>query len=151
LKTTFDRKTKKGKMMEILTLDSAHKIITAALAKANAEFQRPICVSICDASGFIVAFARMEGAPLRSIEISQNKAFTAVRMGVSTDKFRARLQQDHLEASYFGERMTPLPGGNLLTDPKGKILGAIGVSGLALGEDQSITQALAELANTGAF
>ena len=91
----------------------------------------------------------MEGAPLRSIEISQNKVFTAVRMGVATDKFQARLEHDRLEASYFGERMTPLPGGNLLTDPKGKVLGAIGVSGLALSEDQSVTESLAELANAG--
>jgi uncharacterized protein GlcG (DUF336 family) len=39
----------------------------------------------------------------------------------------------------------------LLTDPKGKVLGAIGVSGLALNEDQSITESLAELANAGQF
>jgi uncharacterized protein GlcG (DUF336 family) len=117
-------------------------VIAQAIAKANADFARPICVSVCDASGFLVAFARMEGAPLRSIEISQNKAFTAVRIGVATDKFQARLERDHLEASYFGERMIPLPGGNLLTDSKGKALGAIGVSGLALNEDQSITESV---------
>jgi glc operon protein GlcG len=135
--------------MEILTHEGVQKLIGAAVTKATSDFHRPICVSVCDECGFLVAFARMEGAPLRSIEISQNKAFTAVRMGVSTDKFQARLERDHLEASYFGERMTPLPGGNLLTDPKGKVLGAIGVSGLALNEDQSITESLAELANAG--
>jgi uncharacterized protein GlcG (DUF336 family) len=135
--------------MEMLTLEGVQKLVAGAVTKAKADFHRPICVSVCDESGFLVAFARMEGAPLRSIEISQNKAFTAVRMGVPTDKFQARLERDHLEASYFGERMTPLPGGNLLTDPKGKVLGAIGVSGLALNEDQSITESLAELANAG--
>jgi uncharacterized protein GlcG (DUF336 family) len=128
--------------MEALTLEEVQKVIAQAIAKANADFARPICVSVCDASGFLVAFARMEGAPLRSIEISQNKAFTAVRIGVATDKFQARLERDHLEASYFGERMIPLPGGNLLTDSKGKVLGAIGVSGLALNEDQSITESV---------
>ena len=137
--------------MEMLTLEGVQKLIGAAVTKATADFHRPICVSVCDECGFLVAFARMEGAPLRSIEISQNKAFTAVRMGVSTDKFQARLERDHLEASYFGERMTPLPCGNPLTDPKGKVLGAIGVSGLALNEDQSITESLAELANAGQF
>lgn len=135
--------------METLTLESVQELVALAVAKAEADFHKPICVSVCDASGFLVAFARMEGAPLRSIEISQNKAFTAVRMGVPTDKFQARLQQDHLEASYFGERLIPLPGGNLLKDPNGKVLGAIGVSGLALGEDQSITETLSELANSG--
>lgn len=122
-------------------------MIAGAIAKAVADFHRPICVSVCDESGYLIAFARMEGAPLRSIEISQNKAFTAVRMGVSTDKVLARLQQDHLEASYFGEHMVPLPGGNSIKDSNGKVLGALGVSGLALNEDQSITETLTELAN----
>jgi uncharacterized protein GlcG (DUF336 family) len=131
--------------MESLTLEDVQKVVAEAIAKAKAEFGRPICISVCDASGFLVAFVRMEGAPLRSIEISQNKAFTAARMGVATDKFQARLERDHLEASYFGERMTPLPGGNLLTDSKGKVLGAIGVSGLALNEDQSITESVTKM------
>jgi glc operon protein GlcG len=135
--------------METLTLDCVQKLVDGAIAKANTDFHRPICVSVCDHNGFLVAFARMDGAPIRSIVISQNKAFTAVRMGVPTDKFFARLQQDHLEASYFGENLSPLAGGNLLKDPDGKVLGAIGVSGLALTEDQSITETLAELANSG--
>ena len=135
--------------METLTLECVQKTIAEAVAKAKEDFHRPICVSVCDESGFLVAFARMEGAPLRSIEISQNKAFTAVRMGVPTDKFQARLEHDHLEASYFGEHLTPLPGGTPLKDPNGKVLGGIGISGLALNEDQSITEALAELANSG--
>ena len=135
--------------METLTLECAQKLLAGAVAKATADFHRPICVSVCDQSGFLVAFCRMEGAPVRSIQISQNKAYTAVRMGVPTDKFLARLRQDQLEASYFGENLTPLPGGNLLKSADGKVLGAIGVSGLALNEDQSITEAMSELANSG--
>ena len=135
--------------METLTLECAQKLIAGAVAKANAEFRRPICISVCDENGFLVAFCRMEGAPLRSIHISQNKAYTAVRMGVPTDKFQARLRQDQLDASYFGDNLIPLPGGNLLKSAAGKVLGAIGVSGLALNEDQSITEAMSELANSG--
>jgi uncharacterized protein GlcG (DUF336 family) len=135
--------------METLSMECVQKLIARAIAKASADFHRPICVSVCDQNGFLLAFARMEGAPIRSILISQNKAFTAVRMGVPTDKFAARLQQDHLEASYFGHDLVPLPGGNLLKDPNGKVLGAIGISGLALPEDQSISETLAELANSG--
>ena len=135
--------------METLTLECVQKTIAEAVAKTKEDFHRPICVSVCDESGFLVAFARMEGAPLRSIEISQNKAFTAVRMGVPTDNFQARLEHDHLEASYSGEHLTPLPGGTPLKDPNGKVLGGIGISGPALNEDQSIAEALAELANSG--
>src|SRR5208337_1644251 len=135
--------------METLTFECVQKVVAGAVAKANADFQRPICVSVCDESGFLLAFARMEGAPLRSITISQNKAFTAVRMGMPTDKFLARIQQEHWEASYFGEHLVPLPGGNLFKASNGKVLGAIGVSGLAVNEDQSITEALTDLANSG--
>lgn len=135
--------------LETLSLDLAQKLVAAAIGKAETDFHRPICVSICDQNGFLLAFGRMDGAPIRSIQISQNKAFTAVRMGVPTDKFFSRLQQDHLEASYFGADLTPLAGGNLLKDANGKVLGAIGVSGLALHEDQSITETLAEFADSG--
>ncbi len=135
--------------METLTCECVQKVVAGAVAKANADFQRPICVSVCDESGFLLAFARMEGAPLRSISISQNKAFTAVRMGMPTHKFLAKLQQEHWEASYFGENLVPLPGGSLFKTANGKVLGAIGVSGLAVSEDQSISEALAELVNSG--
>lgn len=128
--------------METLSLEYAQNLIAGAIAKARAEFQRPICVSVYDQSGYLVAFCRMDGAPLRSIQISQNKAYTAVRMGVPTDKFLARLRKDQLQASDFGENLTPLPGGNPLIGAGGKVLGAIGVSGLALNEDQSITEAM---------
>ncbi len=129
--------------METLTLEYAQILIAGAIAKANTEYHRPICVSIYDQNGFLVAFSRMDGAPVRSIEISQHKAYTAVRMGVPTDKFLERLHKEQLEASDFGEHLTPLPGGNPLRNADGKVLGAIGVSGLALNEDQSITETIA--------
>jgi uncharacterized protein GlcG (DUF336 family) len=131
--------------METLTLEHAQKLIAGAIAKANADYHRPICVSVCDQNGFLVAFCRMDGAPVRSIEISQHKAYTAVRMGVPTDKFLERLHKEQLEASDFGEHLTPLPGGNPLMNAEGKMLGAIGVSGLAVSEDQAITEAMAQL------
>jgi len=134
---------------ENLNLEFVQTLVARAVAKAETEFHRPICVSVCDQNGFLLAFARMEGAPIRSIMILQNKAFTAVRMGVPTDKFMERLQKDHLEASYFGENLTPLAGGNLLKNANGKVLGALGVSGLALHEDQFITETITELANSG--
>lgn len=135
--------------MEALTLEAAQKMIDRAVAKANSDFHRPICVSICDENGFLVAFARMDGSPLRSIEIAHRKAFTAVRMGVPTDKFYARLQQDQLQAGYFGDNLTALPGGNPFKDAKGKLLGAIGISGLAAHEDTAIAETIVELATSG--
>lgn len=54
------------------------------MAKAKQDFDRPICVSVCDRFGFLIAVSRMEGAPVRSIEISRQKAYSATRMSVST-------------------------------------------------------------------
>jgi glc operon protein GlcG len=129
-------------MTDTLTLDSAQKIVAGAIEKAISDFKRPICVSVCDEYGFLLAFGRMNGAPVRSIQIAQRKAYTAARMGVSTDAFLARLQKENIEASYFGEDMVPLPGGNVLKDASGKQLGAVGISGLALHEDQAIAEAM---------
>jgi glc operon protein GlcG len=133
--------------MDTISLEEAQKILSGAVEKAKADFGRPICVSVCDRYGFLVAFFRMDGAPVRSIEISQRKAYTAARMGVSTDEFLARLHREQIEASDFGDdRLTALPGGDLIKDRRGAVLGAVGVSGLAATEDQAITRAMAELA-----
>jgi uncharacterized protein GlcG (DUF336 family) len=136
--------------MEMVSLESAQKILAQAVAKAAKDFGRPISVSVCDQYGFMVAFARMNGAPVRGIEISRRKAYTAVRMGMSTDAFLARLHKEQVEAGFFGDdTLTALPGGNLLKDAAGNVLGGVGVSGLAPNEDQSITEAMAELMKTG--
>jgi uncharacterized protein GlcG (DUF336 family) len=137
--------------MQALTIDLAKTYLDRTIAKAKQDFPRPICVSVCDPNGFLIAFARMDGAPLRSIQISQSKAYTAVRMGVSTDAVLARLHRENIELSYFCDPlMTALPGGNLLKDAAGNVLGGIGVSGLTSAEDQSITEFIAECVRTGA-
>jgi len=130
----------------MITLATAQTLIGRAIEKATSDFKRPICVAVCDAYGFLIAFARMDGAPIRSIEISRRKAFTAVRMGVPTDAFLARIQKENLQASYFGENMLPLPGGNPIKDATGAIIGGIGISGLAAHEDQVISEAMVALA-----
>ena len=129
----------------MITLSTAQNLVARACEKATADFKRPICVSICDAYGFPIAFARMDGAPIRSIEISRRKAFTAVRMGMATDAVLARIQKENWQASYFGDDMLPLPGGVPLKDGSGAIVGAIGISGLAAHEDQVIAEAMAAL------
>jgi glc operon protein GlcG len=132
-------------MTDRLTLEFAQKLVLHAIETAKSDFKRPICVSVCDENGFLLAFGRMDGAPVRSIQIAQRKAFTAARMGVSTDAFLARIQKENLQASYFGEDMVPLAGGNVLKDANGKSLGAVGISGLALHEDQTIAEGVVAL------
>jgi glc operon protein GlcG len=133
-----------------LTFETAKYYVDRAMAKAIEDFNRPICVSVCDPLGFLIAFGRMEGAPVRSIQISQSKGYTAVRMGVSTEAVLARLRKENIEIGYFCDPlMTALPGGSVLKDAAGTVIGGVGVSGLTSTEDQTITDFVAELARTG--
>jgi|SRR5271165_5182616 len=130
--------------MDALTLQKANEIIRIAMDKAAADFKRPICVSICDAAGFLISFQRQDGAPLRSIAISQGKAYSAARMQVTTEALLQRLERENIQASYFcDEKITPLPGGSPLRSDSSAIIGAIGVSGLTSAEDQEIADYLA--------
>lgn len=138
--------------MSVLTLEAASSVIQHALARAKEDFKRPICVAVCDPQGFLIAFSRMEGAPVRSIRISQGKAYSAARMGVTTEALLARIRKEEIEISYFCDPLlTALPGGSVLKDASGAVLGAIGVSGLTSAEDQQITDRMAELVKSGAI
>ena len=129
--------------MEI-TLELAQQLVAQALAQARNEFKRPICVAVCDAYGFLLAYARMPGVPIRSIAISQGKAYTSARIGTNTDAFMERLRREDMPAGYFCDPLlTGMPGGAVLKDSAGVIVGAAGISGLAPTEDQAVANAMA--------
>jgi glc operon protein GlcG len=133
--------------MDALTLSQANELTRLAMEKAKAEYGRPVCVAICDPAGFLIAFQRQEGAPLRSIAISQGKAYSSARMGVSTEALLQRLEQENIPVGYFcDEKITALPGGAVLKNTDGKIAGAAGISGLTSAEDQEIADFLANMA-----
>jgi uncharacterized protein GlcG (DUF336 family) len=129
-----------------LSLQMAQALVAKAIEKATEDYKRPICVAVCDKYGFLLAFGRMDGAPVRSIAISQGKAYTAARMGVNTDAFLERLHRDNVPAGYFCDtQLTGLPGGSVLKDANGNMAGAAGISGLAPQEDQAIANMMAEI------
>jgi uncharacterized protein GlcG (DUF336 family) len=130
--------------MPELTLDIARQCVDRAMARATQEFDRPICAAVCDRQGFLLAFVRMEGAPVRSIQISQGKAYSAARMGMSTQAILERLKRESIEIGYFCDPLlTALPGGSVLKDALGFVAGAVGISGLTSAEDQIIADFVA--------
>lgn len=130
--------------MPALTLELARQLLEQAMARAVQEFKRPICVSVCDHTGLLLAFARMDGAPVRSVAISQGKAYSAARMGTTTRAVLERLHREGIEIEYFCDhQLTALPGGSALKDQDGTLRGAIGVSGLTSEEDQQLTDFMA--------
>ncbi len=131
----------------MIDLKLAQKLVAAVLDKAAADYKRPICVSVCDAQGFQLSFARGDDAPVRSIAISQGKAYSSARIGVNTDAFLARLHRENIIASYFCDPdLTALPGGAVIKSADGRVLGGVGISGLAPNEDQAIACAVADMA-----
>jgi len=136
--------------MSELGLARAQQLIEQATAMAGSKFGKPICISIVDATGLLIAFARQDGAPFRSIAISEGKAYSAARMTITTQAFYERLEREKIEASYFCDsKLTALPGGAPLKNVAGKIVGAAGVSGLTSAQDQEIVDALAEAVAKG--
>lgn len=128
-----------------LSLRRASAIAERAKAEAEGRFGRPVSVAVCDEAGFLVAFARMDGAPLRTCAIAQGKAYTAARMGMDTPDFAARLQRENLSPRAFcDDRFTEMPGGAVIRSG-GRAIGGVGVSGLAPGEDQEIAGLAARL------
>ncbi|RAI43602.1 GlcG/HbpS family heme-binding protein [Rhodoplanes roseus] len=132
--------------MNIISLDTANALIARAIGKAVADFKRPICVAVVDGTGHLLGFSRMDGAPLRSIQIAIGKAYSSARLGVNTDAFLERLHREKVTAADFcDDKITSLPGGAVFKSQDGAVIGAVGVSGLKSEEDQAIVHALADL------
>ena len=130
--------------MSVLALATARDLIDQAMAHATEQFKKPVCVSVCDASGLLVAFVRQEGSPVRSVALSQGKAYSAARMGITTQAVLERMHREKIEIGYFCDPLlTALPGATPLKDKNGTLVGAIGVSGLTSAEDQQVTDHVA--------
>ena len=111
----------------------------AALIRAAQDIGVQSGQMIC--TGDVVAYC---GAPARSVRISQGKAYSAARMGVTTQAVLERLHREKIEIGYFCDpEITALPGGSPLKNAAGRMVGAVGVSGLTSAEDQSVTDAMA--------
>ena len=119
--------------MPDLTLDVARKILDAALAEASAKKIKPLVVTVLDARGCVKALAAQDGTSLMRGEIAHGKAYGALALGMGSRAIFTRAQ----EQPYFIDavntlaqgRMVPVPGGVLIHDASGALLGAVGISG----------------------
>ncbi len=125
-----------------ITLAQSQKILTAAVKKAE-EIKVPMNIAIVDAGGNLKAFYRQEDAFIGSIDISIKKAVTARYFNMSTRALGAASQVGKslygIEVSNHG--LIVFAGGVLLVDENNVIIGAIGVSGGSVDEDESVAMA----------
>jgi uncharacterized protein GlcG (DUF336 family) len=111
-----------------ISSELAQKMVNAAVAKAR-ELGVSENVTILDDGGNLKAFSRMDGAPIPTIEMAQNKAYTAL-LGVSTQDFFNFIKGDpSLLAGVPTLARVAAWGGGFPIKVDGEIVGAIGVSG----------------------
>lgn len=124
---------------EPISLDAAKQVMQAAERKANDE-KWPVAIAIVDSGGHLVMFHRLENTQLGSIEIALQKAKTALMYRRPTKAFEERLAEGGANV-----KLVQLPGlifeGGLPIVRDGKVIGAIGVSGVQSHEDAEIGQA----------
>ena len=128
-----------------MTLKDARRIIAAAEEKAE-QIGQPMSIAVADEGGNLVAFVRMDGACLGSIDISINKAYTARAFDIATRDLAAYAQPGGpffgIHASNGGRIIifaggVPIKKGNV-------VVGAIGASGGSGDQDHAVAEAGAQ-------
>ena len=128
--------------LKVIDAPAALRAVQAAVQYATQIGVR-VNVSVVDAAGVPASFARMAGAPLHSIDIAIDKAYTAASFGLPTDRWHAALQNEP-EAVRNGLLLRPrfvAFGGGLPITERGERIGGIGVSGASAEQDTEIAQA----------
>ena len=103
--------------------------------------------SVADSHGELIAFARMDGAPISSIRIAANKAWTAARERKPTKEIgeKVRHPEKGHDIAYYGDPKFVGWGGGIPLWKNGEVVGAVAVSGLSSNEDISLASLGAEL------
>lgn len=134
-----------------ISLRKARTIIRKTLEKGREMEFKPLSVVVLDAGGHVQAFEREDGASPGRFGIAHGKAYGSIMLGIpgSAQMARAENQAYFLNAmnGVFGGQVVPVPGGILLRDKKGAVIGAVGVTGDT--SDNDVIAGLAGVAASG--
>lgn len=123
-----------------VTLEAADKIVVAALAEGRSLSLSPLTVAVLDGGGHLVALKREDHSSIMRPQIAIGKAWGALAMGESSRSLGEKV----VERPHFGTaisvvsegRLVPVPGGVLIRDAAGAVIGAVGISGDASDADE---------------
>jgi uncharacterized protein GlcG (DUF336 family) len=136
--------------MADISISKARVIIRKTLAKGREMDLKPLSVVVLDAGGHVKAFEREDGAAPGRFAIAHGKAYGAVMLGMAGKAQMARAeQQAYFMAAVngvFGGQVVPVPGGVLLRDKRGAVIGAVGVTGDTSDNDSDAAMAGIEAA-----
>ena len=123
-----------------LTLAQASTIVDVALKKGRETNCAPLTVAVLDAGGHLVAFKREDRSGILRFDIAFGKAWGALGMGFGSRELSERASKNPV---FFGVlatvsqgRLIPVPGGVLIKDADGAVLGAVGISGDTSDKDE---------------
>ena len=128
--------------MTALTLDQASTIVDKALEKGRELNLHPLTVVVLDAGGQLKAMKREDRSSLLRPEIAMGKAWGTLGMGFGGREFARRMASGgagflQALAVASGGRIVPVPGGVLIRDAGGEIVGAVGISGDTSDQDET--------------
>ena len=119
--------------MAEISLSRARRIIRATLNKGREMELKPLAVVILDSGGHVKAFEREDDASPGRFAIAHGKAYGTVMLGMAgtAQRDRAEAQSYFITAlnGLYDGKVVPVPGGVLVRDAKGAIVGAVGVTG----------------------
>lgn len=125
-----------------LTLAGARRVLEAAIAKAQ-DSSVAACIAVVDQAGNLLVFARMDGAPLLSASIAQDKAYTVAAFGgLPTHEWFDLIKDEPplLHGIVKADRLVIFGGGAPIRSGA-HLVGAIGVSGGSTEQDRAIAEA----------
>ena len=119
--------------MSNIPLAKANTIIDAALAKGMELGLKPLAVAVLDAGGHTIAFQRSDNSSFLRYEIATGKAYGCLAVGAGSRWLNAQAESrpHFLEglSNVSGGKVIAVPGGALVRDANGAIIGAVGISG----------------------
>jgi uncharacterized protein GlcG (DUF336 family) len=133
-----------------MKLEIARQLIAATRAAGAERSLKPFSVVVLDAGGQVRAFEREDGASNARFELAFGKANGALALGLGSRALMERAEQQPYfiaaAAAAVGGALVPVPGGVLVYDERGELLGAVGVTGDTSDNDEAAAIAAIEAA-----
>lgn len=120
-----------------VSADEALRLVSKAVEEAE-KINKNIAIAVVGPEGELISFLRMDGANAASSQIAQSKAYTSARDCKSTKAQGEFMRDAKREQGYWTDTRITGFGGGLPIIQNGKVIGAIGVSGLSEEEDERV-------------
>ena len=119
--------------MPEISINKARTMIRKAIQKGQELNLKPLSIVVLDSGGHVKAFEREDGAAPGRFAIAQAKAYGSIMLGMAGTAQMARAEaQDYFMNAVnglYGGQVIPVPGGVLVRDKRGAVIGAVGVTG----------------------